>query len=57
VAPTQTVNGTVPAPPNNTNWRVDIRIAGAPVKTYYIVVPAVSGSVDLFTLIGTQQQV
>jgi len=57
VTATQTATGTVPAPPQSTNWRVDMRISGAPVKTWYVVVPAVSGPIDLFSLIPSQQQI
>jgi hypothetical protein len=51
----QTATGTTPGSPNNTQWRVDIRIVGAKVVTYYITVPAVGGSVDLYSLIPQQQ--
>lgn len=49
--------GTVPAAPQNSQWRVDLRILGAAIKTFFIVVPAGGGTVDLFSLIPNQQQV
>jgi hypothetical protein len=55
IALAQTATGTTPGSPNNTQWRVDIRIVGAKVVTYYITVPAGGGSVDLYSLIPQQQ--
>jgi len=54
---TETVTGTVPSAPQNTQWRVDLRITGASVRTFFITVPAGGGTVDLFTLIPDAQQV
>lgn len=48
---------TQPAWPWYARWRVDFHITGSTRETYYIVVPAGGGTVDLFDLIPTQQQV
>lgn len=53
----QTVQGTVPAAPQNTQWRVDLRVTGASERSFFITVPAGGGSVDLFSLIPSTQQV
>jgi hypothetical protein len=49
--------GTVPAAPSNTQWRVDLRILGAQEESFFIVVPTGGGTVDLFSLIPSAQQV
>lgn len=54
---TNTVPGTTPAAPLNASWRVDLRILGASQRSFFVVVPANGGTVDLFTLIPFQQQV
>jgi hypothetical protein len=54
---TQTVPGTVPSIPQNTMWRVDLRIVGASERSFYITVPAGGGTVDLFALLPQAQQV
>jgi hypothetical protein len=47
--------GTVPIFPIP-QWRVDIRIMGAPVQTFWTTV-APGSTVDLFTLIPDEEQV
>ena len=48
---------TFPPAPWNTRWRVDFHITGASQRTYWIVVPAGSPTMDLFDLIPAYPQV
>jgi hypothetical protein len=48
--------GTVPLVPQ-AMWQVTIRITGADDQTFWINVPSGGGSVDLFTLIPSSEQV
>lgn len=57
LAITNTVTGTVPAAPRNTQWRVDIDILGCEQQSYFITVPAGGGSYDLGALLPKTQQV
>lgn len=43
--------------PADTQWRVDWRVLGAQEETFFIVVPATGGTVDLGSLLPAQQQV
>jgi hypothetical protein len=52
---TNTATGTSPCAPQNTQWRVDLRILGAKPITEFIVVPAGGGSIDLYTLLPSTQ--
>lgn len=36
-----TDSGTVPTAPGNTQWRVDMRILGSSIETYFVVVPPI----------------
>lgn len=54
--PSNVDTGTVPTIPQP-QWRVDIRIVGSPVQTFFITVPASAGTIDLFTLIPSEEQV
>jgi hypothetical protein len=54
---TQSGTGTTPAAPANTQWRCDLRVMGASVRQFYIVVPAGGAAYDLFALIPTTGQV
>ncbi|GAC1530928.1 MAG: hypothetical protein NVS3B1_23660 [Marmoricola sp.] len=40
--------------PVDSQWRVDLRILGASVETFYITVPVGPGTVDLGTLLQQQ---
>jgi hypothetical protein len=48
--------GTTPTVPQP-QWRVDIRLQGADVQTFFITVPTGGGTIDLFTLIPGEEQV
>ena len=54
---TLSVTGTVPAAPQNAQWRVDLEILGAEQQSYFITVPAGGGSYDLGALLPSSQQV
>jgi len=43
--------------PQDTQWRVDLRIQGAKEESFFIVVPSGGGSVDLGSLLPGAQQV
>jgi hypothetical protein len=44
--------------PSDSQWRVDVTLAGSlSTQSYYIVLPPGIGSIDLFSLIAGSQQV
>lgn len=43
--------------PTDASWRVDIRILGAEIATYFISIPSGGGTIDLGTLLPGAQQV
>jgi hypothetical protein len=45
--------GTVPAAPMNTQWRVDLRILGSSVETYYVTVPPIQTETNGSTASGS----
>lgn len=52
-----TSNADATTVPTTTQWEVDMRIAGASQQTFFIVVPTGGGTLDLFSLIPSVQQV
>lgn len=48
---------TVPAMPLQANYVCTIRLTNVAPQTYFVMVPAGAGSVDLYTLIPSLQQV
>lgn len=40
--------------PQDSEWRVDFRILGSPVETFFITVPSGAGTVDLGSLLPQQ---
>lgn len=46
-----TANNDAGTVPTDSQWRVDIRVAGSQELTYYIIVPTGGGTVDLGTLL------
>ena len=40
--------------PTDSQWRVDLRLLGAPVETFFVTVPVGPGTVDLGSLLPQQ---